>query len=84
MKQRDVLYLRSAPLDPWLLFNLRLNLVALTGPAVENWGKQLSYLAGFVGPGSVSNPELTDRMRPLLDARICYQIKLYGPCSGPS
>ena len=49
-------YLGSTPLDPWLLFDLRLNLGALTGPEVANWGQLPSYLASFVGPESASKP----------------------------
>lgn len=49
-------YLGSTPLDPWLLFDLRLNLGALSGPEVVNWGQLPSYLASFVGPESASKP----------------------------
>ena len=43
------LILGSTPLDSWLLFDLRLNLVAFTSPGIQNWGKPPSYLTCLVG-----------------------------------
>lgn len=48
------LYLGRTLPNPWLLFDLRLDSVALTGPEVKDWGKLPSYLASFVNPRSAS------------------------------
>lgn len=43
------LNLGSTPLDSWLLFDLRLNLVTFTGSGIQNWSKLASYLTCLVG-----------------------------------
>lgn len=43
------LNLGSAPLDSWLRFDLRLNLVAFTGSGIQNWSKLAGYLTCLVG-----------------------------------
>ena len=80
------LYLGSTLPNAWLLFDLRLDSVALTGPEVKDWGKLPSYLASFVNPRSASKSWLSYWIEwqiqghpPDWLTKICYRIKSYGP-----